>query len=79
MTPYLRAYDLALALLTIAVLLSGTRVTVLEKAVVFAAWLLPAYLMFVPQQVQFGPLVCTALLVTLLWRVFSKEPGMGTR
>jgi len=78
-TPYLRAYDLALALLTIAVLLRGTRITVPEKAIVFAAWLLPAYLMFVPLQVQFGPLVCAALLVTLLWRAFSKEPDMGTR
>ena len=78
-TPYLRAYDLALSVLTIAVLLSRERLAISENAIIFAAWLLPAYLMFIPPQIQFGPLICALLLVTLSWRIFSQEPGMTTR
>jgi hypothetical protein len=73
--PYLRAYDLALAVLSIAVLLARAQPTILEKAIVFAAWLLPAYLIFVPPQIQFGALVSAALLVTFLRYAFSKEVG----
>ena len=46
----LRAYDLALAVLSVAVLLSRAKLALFEKATLFAAWLLPAYLMFVPPQ-----------------------------
>jgi hypothetical protein len=74
-TPYLRAYDLALAVLSIAVLLARAQPTILEKTIIFAAWLLPVYLMFAPPQIQFGPLVSAALLIILLRRAFSKEAG----
>jgi len=72
-TPYLRAYDLALMVLSIAALLARAQPTILEKAIIFAAWLLPAYLMFVPPQIQFGPLVTAAMLITLVWCAFSKR------
>lgn len=75
-TPYLRAYDLALAVLTIAVLLPRARLAIPEKAIISAAWLLPAYLMFVPPQVQFGSLIAAALLTIFAWRALSVEPAM---
>ncbi|HMH66142.1 MAG TPA: glycosyltransferase family 87 protein [Rhizomicrobium sp.] len=73
--PYLRAYDLALAVLSIAALLARAQPMILEKAIIFVAWLLPAYLIFVPPQIQFGALVSAALLVTFLRYAFSKEVG----
>jgi len=72
-TPYLRAYDLALMVLSIAALLARAQPTILEKAIIFAAWLLPAYLMFVPPQIQFGPLVTAAMLINLVRCAFSKR------
>lgn len=74
-TPYLRAYDLALTILPIAVVLIRAHITMPEKAIVFTAWLIPAYLMFIPPQVQFGSLVSSLVLVSLLWRLNPDRTG----
>ncbi|HKB96333.1 MAG TPA: glycosyltransferase family 87 protein [Rhizomicrobium sp.] len=70
-TPYLRAYDLVLLVLPIAVLLSRNQTNLIEKTAILAAWLIPAILMFSPPRIQFGPLVSLALFVVILWRTFS--------
>lgn len=72
-TPYLRAYDLALMVLSIAVLLPGPKLTIFEKIIVFAAWLLPAYLMFVPPQVQFGPVVTLAIMLITMKSIVGER------
>jgi hypothetical protein len=70
-TPYLRAYDLLLLVLPIAMLLRG-QTNLAEKAIIFAAWLLPAVLMFTAPAIQFGPVVSAALLTAVFWRVFTE-------
>ena len=65
-TPYLRGYDMALLVLPIAVLLSRARLTVVEKIVIFGAWLVPALLMFPSPHIQVGPLVSLAMLIVVL-------------
>ena len=72
-TPYLRAYDLSLLILPIAVLLSRTQTNPIEKLVIFAAWLVPALLMFAAPHVQLGPLVSLALLGLVFWH-FGRPP-----
>lgn len=69
MTPYLRGYDLALMTLPIAVLLAERQDSVRREAIIFAGWLLPAYLMFLPPQVQFGPLVSIVLFAEIVLHV----------
>ena len=73
-TPYLRAYDLVLLVLPVAVLLSRSNTNPIEKMAILAAWLIPAILMFSPPKIQFGSLVSLALFVVILWRIFS-APG----
>jgi alpha-1,2-mannosyltransferase len=73
--PYLRAYDMALLVLSIAALMIRAPISVLEKAIVFSAWLAPAYLMFAPPPVQFGSLVSATLLVALVWRLNPDKAG----
>jgi hypothetical protein len=70
-SPYLRIYDLALLILPIAALLvqTGIRRSVGEQAVLLAAWVLPAALLFGPLDVQYGPIVIVALMGLILWRV----------
>ena len=67
-TPYLRAYDLLLLALPIAVLLSRVQTGLVDKAVIFAAWLAPAVLMFAAPSIQFGPVVSLALVTMIFWR-----------
>ncbi len=71
-TPYLRVYDLALLILPISVLLPGveTEIGIGELATVFAAWLLPAVLLFAQPsiQIQVGPVITVALMGLILWR-----------
>ncbi|HWU53934.1 MAG TPA: glycosyltransferase family 87 protein, partial [Rhizomicrobium sp.] len=74
-TPYLRAYDLALLILPIAMLLRS-QPGLAEKAIIFAAWLLPAVLMFSAPAIQYGPLVSLALLIMVFWRTFAERPSM---
>ena len=69
-TPYLRAYDLVLLILPVAVLLWG-RTGLVEKAIIFAAWLLPGVLMFTANAIQIGPIVSVALMGLLFWRIVS--------
>jgi hypothetical protein len=71
-TPYLRAYDLLLLALPTAMLLRG-KTSLVEKAIIFAAWLAPAILMFSTPAIQFGPVVSAALLTAILWR-FAASP-----
>jgi hypothetical protein len=66
-TPYLRAYDLLLLVLPIAMLLRD-QTGLAEKAIIFAAWLVPAVLMFSTPQIQFGPVVSVAVLAAILRR-----------
>jgi hypothetical protein len=68
--PYLRAYDLVLLVLPIAVLLSRGKTSLIEKMAILAAWLVPAILMFSPPRIQFGSIVSMALFVVILWRTF---------
>jgi hypothetical protein len=70
-TPYLRAYDLVLLVLPVAVLLSRSKTSLIEKIVIFSAWLIPAILMFLPPRIQYGAFVSLALFVAILWRTFS--------
>lgn len=72
-TPYLRGYDMALLVLPIAALLPCARLTVIEKAVIFAGWLVPALLMFASPHIQFGPLVSLALLIIVFRHIFFVE------
>lgn len=69
-TPYLRIYDLALLIVPIAALLpSGeNRVGISEQAILFAAWLLPAVLLFAHPSIQVGPVITVALMGLILWR-----------
>jgi hypothetical protein len=73
-TPYLRAYDLLLLVLPTAMLLRG-KTSLVEKAIIFAAWLVPAVLMFSAPQVQFGPVVSLTLLVTTFWHLRGRTDG----
>lgn len=75
-TPYLRAYDLALLILPAAVLLragSGP----LDKIILFAAWLAPGLLMFISPPVQFGGLVSLFVLAAILWKLSPLGSGAG--
>ncbi len=72
-TPYLRAYDMLLLILPIAMLVRGP-MNLAEKAIIFAAWLVPAVLMFSPPAIQFGPVVSVALLIMLFRRVLVGHP-----
>ena len=65
-TPYLRAYDMLLLALPIALLLR-TETGLVEKAVIFAAWLVPALLMFTAPAIQYGPVVSLALMMAAFW------------
>ena len=66
-TPYLRAYDLLLLALPIALLLRG-KTRLVEKIIIAAAWLVPGVLMFVAPPVQIGALVSLALLAAVTYR-----------
>jgi alpha-1,2-mannosyltransferase len=70
-TPYLRAYDLVLLILPIAVLLTNAegKLGLGEMIAVFAAWVLPAVLLFSSPPVQLGPVVSVALMGLMLWQV----------
>ncbi len=74
-TPYLRAYDLALLVLPMAFLLSRAQIGPIKVAAILAAWLAPAVLMFMSPSIQFGPVVSVLLLATLLLRVSAGEPA----
>lgn len=80
-SPYLRAYDLLLLVLPVAALLSRPKTNPMEKLVLFAAWLLPAVLMFAAPQIQFGPVVSLALLTMLFWHFLkpAADTNMGAR
>ena len=65
-TPYLRAYDLFLLVLPVAVLLRA-QTGLMEKAILFAAWLAPGLLMFVSPRAQVGALVSMAMMAAILW------------
>jgi hypothetical protein len=69
-TPYLRAYDLALLTLPIALLLSGSEKGLghVERAAIFLGLAVPAALMFVPPQMQYGALVSLGFLALTVWR-----------
>jgi hypothetical protein len=69
-TPYLRAYDLLLLALPIAMLLRG-QTSLVEKAIIFAAWLVPAVLMFAAPSIQFGPVVIAALSIVVFRHILS--------
>jgi alpha-1,2-mannosyltransferase len=74
-TPYLRAYDLALLVLPLAALLSFGKTNLTEKTVILAAWLVPAILMFSSPRIQFGPIVSLALFIVVLWRTSFASGG----
>lgn len=76
-TPYLRAYDMLLLVLPIALLLRGPTGLV-EKAVIFAAWLLPALLMFSTPAIQYGPVVTAALAIIAFRRTLTQKKPMGS-
>ena len=73
-TPYLRAYDLLLLVLPVAMLLRG-KPDPMEKAIIFAAWLVPAVLMFAAPSIQFGPVVTVALSVLVFRRALTGPPA----
>jgi hypothetical protein len=73
-TPYLRAYDLLLLALPIALLLRGPT-GLGEKAVIFATWLVPAVLMFSAPAIQFGPAVTAALSIMVFRRTLTGWPA----
>ena len=75
-SPYLRAYDLALLILPIALLLQ-MRTGALEKIILFAAWLVPGVLMFATIPIQAGPLVSLVLLAAILWHVTNPAMASG--
>jgi hypothetical protein len=70
-TPYLRVYDLALLILPIAALLprDDSEARLVDLAVVYAAWLAPAVLLFARPEIQVGPVVTVALMGLILLRV----------
>jgi hypothetical protein len=70
-TPYLRAYDLALLILPIAALLPSAEADagLGEQAAAGVAWLAPALLLFTQPAVQFGPLITIALMSLIVRRV----------
>lgn len=79
-TPYLRAYDLLLLALPIAMLLRG-KTGLMEKTIIFAAWLVPTVLMFSTPAIQFGPLV-SAGLIAASFRLAAKpitKPALAAR
>jgi hypothetical protein len=68
-TPYLRVYDLALLTLPIAALWTGDgEVSLGERTILMAAWLLPAGLLLAAPTIQPGPLAPAALLWLLARR-----------
>jgi hypothetical protein len=69
-TPYLRLYDLALLILPIAVLLPGAEAEggIGQRAILFAAWLLPAVLLLAQPSIQVGAVIPVALMGLVLWR-----------
>jgi hypothetical protein len=77
-TPYLRVYDLALLILPIAALLPrpDEEARIADLAVVCAAWLLPAVLLFSHSGVQFGPVITVALMGLIVLRVArTRQPA----
>ena len=76
-SPYLRAYDLALLLPSVWLLAtappapspSATRVRWIELTVAGLAWLAPVVLMFTVPPVQYGALLSAAALTLLAWRL----------
>jgi hypothetical protein len=76
-TPYLRAYDLVLLILPMAALLpvAGTDYRLGERIAVFAAWALPAVLMFTSPPIQYGPIVSAATMALIVWRVAGLRFG----
>jgi len=76
-TPYLRSYDLLLLILPIAVMLRGPTGWA-EKLVLFAAWLMPGALMFLPSPVQVAPLVSAAVMGLLVPRVLLQRKNACT-
>jgi len=76
-TPYLRSYDLLLLILPIAVMLRG-QTGWAEKLVLFAAWLMPGALMFLPSPVQVAPLVSAAVMGLLVPRVLLQRKNACT-
>jgi alpha-1,2-mannosyltransferase len=75
-TPYLRGYDMALLILPAAALMSLSKLTILEKAVILGAWLLPAILMFGSWRIQFGPLVSLAMLIVVVRHMRSAATSL---
>jgi hypothetical protein len=77
-TPYLRAYDLALLILPIAALAShGTRrLEVAERAVLALAWVLPILLLFAQSSIQLGPLVPITLMGLILRQVIRDSGAL---
>jgi hypothetical protein len=73
-TPYLRAYDMLLLVLPIAMLLRGPAAAT-EKVVIFAAWLIPAILMFSAPTIQIGPVVTAALSIIIVRRILGPQTG----
>jgi hypothetical protein len=71
-SPYLRAYDLALLILPIALLLQ-MRTGALEKIILFAAWLVPGVLMFAALPIQVGPLISLALFCSLYRSTYTER------
>jgi hypothetical protein len=79
-TPYLRIYDLVLLILPIAALLprADDEASIFDMAVVCAAWLLPAVLLFGHSGVQYGPVITVVLMGLVLLRVARKrQPAPG--
>ena len=76
-TPYLRAYDLMLLILPVGALLRF-QTNLVEKAIIFAAWLLPGVLMFVSVPIQFGALVSLSLMIAVLARNYFGLPPIQT-
>jgi len=74
-TPYLRAYDLLFLALPIAALLSRAQTSPAERAIILAAWLVPAVLMFAAPSIQFGPVISLALLAITFWRFAAPPHG----
>jgi alpha-1,2-mannosyltransferase len=73
-TPYLRAYDLFLLVLPVAVLLRA-RTGLMAKAILFAAWLAPGVLMFVSPRAQVGALISIAIMAAIFWHAKSITQG----
>ena len=70
-TPYLRVYDLAVAALPLASLASpapGRKPSPAENALVIAAWLAPAILLFTASPIQVAPVITVALMILTVRR-----------